>query len=104
MTPDECPNCGVDLQAMARACPECGACPDTGWAEEAQYESTQLPEDDFDYDEFVSREFGQGGRPPGNQLHWVWAVFHILIITLQAFIFSVLTIVYLAQAYEVDEH
>ena len=40
----------------------------------------------------------------GGILHWVWAVFHILIITLQAFIFSVLTIVYLAQAYEVDEH
>ncbi len=40
----------------------------------------------------------------GGVLHWVWAVFHILIITLQAFIFSVLTIVYLAQAYEVDEH
>jgi F-type H+-transporting ATPase subunit a len=40
----------------------------------------------------------------GGLLHWVWAVFHILIITLQAFIFSVLTIVYLAQAYEVDEH
>ena len=40
----------------------------------------------------------------GGVLHWVWAIFHILIITLQAFIFSVLTIVYLAQAYEVDEH
>ena len=40
----------------------------------------------------------------GGVLHWVWAIFHILIITLQAFIFAVLTIVYLAQAYEVDEH
>ena len=40
----------------------------------------------------------------GRVLHWVWAIFHILIITLQAFIFAVLTIVYLAQAYEVDEH
>jgi len=29
-----------------------------------------------------------------------WAIFHILIITLQAFIFMVLTIVYLAQAHE----
>src|SRR5690606_26525766 len=33
-------------------------------------------------------------------LHFGWAVFHILIITLQAFIFMMLTIVYLSQAHE----
>jgi len=33
-------------------------------------------------------------------LSWPWAVFHILIITLQAFIFMVLTIVYLSMAHE----
>lgn len=37
-------------------------------------------------------------------LQWVlsvpWAIFHILIITLQAFIFSILTVVYLAMAYD----
>ena len=37
-------------------------------------------------------------------LQWVWAVFHVLIITLQAFIFAVLTIVYLAQAHDTEEH
>lgn len=36
-------------------------------------------------------------------LQWAWAVFHILIITLQAFVFMVLTIVYMAMAHEVDE-
>lgn len=39
----------------------------------------------------------------GGVLQWAWAVFHVLIITLQAFIFSVLTVVYLAQAYDVPE-
>lgn len=39
----------------------------------------------------------------GGVLQWGWAMFHVLIITLQAFIFAVLTIVYLAQAHEVDE-
>jgi F-type H+-transporting ATPase subunit a len=35
----------------------------------------------------------------------LWAAFHLLIITLQAFIFAMLTIVYLAQASEpVEEH
>lgn len=39
----------------------------------------------------------------GGGLQWAWAVFHVLVITLQAFIFSVLTVVYMAQAYEVPE-
>ena len=32
-----------------------------------------------------------------------WAIFHILVIALQAFVFMVLTIVYMAMAHEVDE-
>jgi F-type H+-transporting ATPase subunit a len=33
-------------------------------------------------------------------LHFLWAVFHVLIVLLQAFIFMMLTIVYLSQAHE----
>lgn len=36
-------------------------------------------------------------------LQWGWAVFHILVITLQAFVFMVLTIVYMAMAHDVGE-
>ena len=39
----------------------------------------------------------------GLALNWAWAMFHILIITLQAFIFMMLTIVYLSLAHE-DSH
>ena len=39
----------------------------------------------------------------GIFLQWAWAAFHILIISLQAFIFSVLTVVYMAQAYDTGE-
>jgi F-type H+-transporting ATPase subunit a len=35
-------------------------------------------------------------------LHFAWAVFHILVITLQAYLFMMLTIVYLNQAHQVD--
>ncbi|MFY0663626.1 MAG: F0F1 ATP synthase subunit A [Natronospirillum sp.] len=38
--------------------------------------------------------------PLAGGLQFIWAVFHILVITLQAFIFMVLTIVYLAMAQE----
>ena len=41
----------------------------------------------------------------GGVLQWAWAIFHILIIALQAFVFMILTIVYLTQAHEVhDDH
>jgi len=39
----------------------------------------------------------------GAGLQWMWAVFHILVITLQAFVFMVLTTVYMAMAHDVDE-
>ena len=41
----------------------------------------------------------------GGVLQWGWAAFHVLIITLQAGIFAVLSVVYLAQAHDVEsEH
>lgn len=39
----------------------------------------------------------------GGFLQLGWAIFHILIITLQAFVFMVLTIVYMAQAHHVED-
>lgn len=39
----------------------------------------------------------------GGGLQVVWGLFHILIISLQAFIFMVLTIVYMAQSFETSE-
>jgi len=36
-------------------------------------------------------------------LQWAWAVYHVLVITLQAFVFMVLTVVYMAMAHEVSE-
>lgn len=49
----------------------------------------------------ISLMFGAGAALTlfGGVLQFVWAVFHILIITLQAFIFMVLTIVYMDMAH-----
>ena len=38
----------------------------------------------------------------GGIMQLGWAIFHIIIVTLQAFIFMVLTIVYLGMAHEQD--
>ncbi|MDP8079456.1 F0F1 ATP synthase subunit A [Phocoenobacter skyensis] len=40
----------------------------------------------------------------GIPLHLAWAIFHILVVTLQAFIFMMLTIVYLSMGYNKAEH
>jgi len=43
----------------ALACPECGADDATGWNERASvYDGTDLPDEDFDYAEFIQGEFG----------------------------------------------
>jgi F-type H+-transporting ATPase subunit a len=39
---------------------------------------------------------------PGVLFNWAWSVFHILIILLQAYIFMMLTVVYISMAH--DEH
>ncbi|MGR3984546.1 MAG: F0F1 ATP synthase subunit A [Gammaproteobacteria bacterium] len=50
----------------------------------------------------ISLMFGAGAALTlfGGVLQFIWAVFHILIITLQAFIFMVLTIVYMDMAHQ----
>jgi hypothetical protein len=62
-----CPHCGADVPANARACPECGSDESTGWAEEADKWAAGIPtgyadDDEFDYDDFIRREFGGKGR------------------------------------------
>ncbi len=66
MTPETCPNCGADVPRNARACPECGACEKTGWSESAETDGLEIPDESFDYDDFVKREFEQGGEPKGS--------------------------------------
>ncbi len=45
---------------------------------------------------------GIGMAAFGGALQWAWAVFHILIVTLQAFIFMTLTIVYMDMAHQTE--
>jgi uncharacterized membrane protein YvbJ len=71
MRPEICPNCGAEVPANAKACPECGSDEETGWSEEAQAADLDLPGERFDYDEFVQREFGREGPVPKG-IHWFW--------------------------------
>ncbi len=57
--PEACPVCGEDVQRGSLACPECGADHNSGWREDSDvYDAVDLPDEDFNYEEFIRAEFG----------------------------------------------
>lgn len=69
--PEICPVCGEDVPRGSLACPECGADHRSGWAEDADVSGgLDLPDENFDYGEFLEKEFGDG-RPRGG-VAWLW--------------------------------
>ena len=69
----------------ARACPECGSDEETGWSDRADAQRLGLPDDEFNYDEFVKDEFGANDRrrevrPRG--IAWLWWIVAIVLIGL----------------------
>ena len=74
--PNVCPVCGEDVPRGALACPECGADHNSGWKPDADlHDGLDLPDDQFDYDQFVRREFGSGLKPEGiKPIWWITAI------------------------------
>jgi hypothetical protein len=75
--PGQCPACGEWVPKGLAACPDCGACEKSGWKDDDDmrtYDGLDLPDDEFDYDEFVAREFGgKAGPVSGNgRSLWFW--------------------------------
>ena len=74
-TPKVCPVCGEDVPRTALACPECGADHTSGWREDAEtYDAVDLPDEDFNYEEFVKQEFGSSRRPVIKTVWWITAI------------------------------
>jgi uncharacterized membrane protein YvbJ len=87
MPPEVCPNCGAAVPPDAKACPECGSDETTGWSEGARYDELDLPEEKFDYDDFVNREFGKEQSVPRG-IHWFWWL--VAVLALAAFVIAFL--------------
>ena len=79
--PENCPNCGAEVPANAKACPACGADETTGWSEEAAAGGLDLPDETFDYDDFVEREFGKKKALP-HGISWFWWLVAITLVAL----------------------
>ena len=93
-TPGEfrCPTCGKTLSPNARSCGDCGAEREGAeWLAPEAYDGLHFSDDEFDYDEFVRREFRTGSSggnwfdrlTPRERFWWVVAV-----VLLLAFIFA----------------
>ncbi len=88
--PEVCPVCGEDVPRNALACRRCGADHNSGWRDDANvYDGTDVPDDAFDYDEFVRQEFGvkngRGSRLPRTGPHPFW-IFTALLLLLAFFV------------------
>ena len=82
----ECPHCGAEVPAKALACPECGSDEQTGWSDVAATEGLDLPEENFDYQDFVEREFG-GKSPVPRGIHWGWWLTPVLLLAGAIYLF-----------------
>lgn len=81
-----CPECGAEVKVGSQGCPKCND-PDPWEMEDTEvHDGLDLPDDDFDYDEFVDKEFGDGIPKRGMPMVW-WVTGVILLI---AFLFWVL--------------
>ena len=87
--PEICPVCGEDVPRRSLACPNCGADYNSGWRIDADAgDALDLPEDNFDYDEFVRREFGSSAKPAGIKTIWWITAIILLALSIALYIFK----------------
>ena len=86
MPPETCPNCGADVPRNARACPGCGADEKTGWSDSAYASGLGIPDDHFDYNQFVAEEFEAAPVKPRG-IHWLWWFTAVVLVLLFLFLF-----------------
>jgi uncharacterized membrane protein YvbJ len=78
--PEICPVCGENVPRDSLACPECGADHNSGWREDADtYDAVDLPDQDFNYDEIIRKEFGSAPKPAGVKTVW-WIAAIVLVV------------------------
>ena len=88
-----CPGCDKEVAVGSRACPHChpprkprkktkatAGAVKRSWQQDKSADGLDLPDQDFDYDDFVAREFG--GKPHrriGIPWYW-WATALVLLV------------------------
>lgn len=66
-----CAHCGAEIQSDATFCRHCGSSDSDGWSDEADVSSFSTADnDEYDYDEFIANEFGDGSRHTTTPVLW----------------------------------
>ncbi len=91
--PGQCPACGEWVPRGAAACDDCGACAKSGWKQDSEvYDGLDLPDDeeDFNYEEFVNREFGTGkpAKAARREIFWRWVAAIVLAVMVLGYLLS----------------
>jgi len=79
-----CPVCGADVPRKAKSCPDCGACEKSGWNQDHYLDGLNLPDENFDYQDFAAREFGSG--PKKTPVQWLWVIVAVVVIVAMAWL------------------
>jgi hypothetical protein len=75
--PEICPVCDADVPPNARACPNCGACYESGWREDGEadeaidYDLVDLPDEVLDEEELRAKHARQVKRSIPSKWRWV---------------------------------
>ena len=94
IAPEICPICSEEVPASALACPECGADHRSGWREDAENTGgLDLPDENFQYEEWVKEEFGAAHRPSKLKLIWWLAAILLLIILGALYLYDVFQLI-----------
>jgi hypothetical protein len=74
----------------AGACPECGSDEATGWSDRAHASRLGLPDEEFNYAEFIEEEFGKTRENPVKpiSIQWLWWVVALVLLLVVAAILS----------------
>ena len=86
-SPEICPVCGEDVPRRSLACPECGADHNSGWRTDSA-DGLDLPDEDFNYDEFVRHEFSPGVKPSGIKTIWWITAIILLVLCVVLYLFK----------------
>jgi hypothetical protein len=79
-----CPSCGAEVRVGSRGCPQCISAKSAKWEQDEHLDGVDLPEEaaEFDYNDFVKREFGgrSSSRLKPHSIKWKWWITAVLLL------------------------
>ena len=91
-----CPGCDHEVPVGSRGCPYCNPTPKRrrpkaaasrakrSWEQDSAHDGLDLPDENFDYDDFIAREFG--GKPHRRiGIKWYWWATAVVVLALIIF-------------------